>query len=133
MVKQMKQHRGFTLIELLVVLAIVAMLLSIVAPRYLHKTEQAKETVLQEQLASIRTAIDYYYGEHGEYPPSLQTLVEQKYLRKIPVDPVTGREDSWQLVYQQANDEAVSRKAGVYDVHSGAAGNGRNGTAYASW
>ncbi len=125
--------RGFTLIELLVVLAIVAMLLSIVAPRYLHKTEQAKETVLREQLASIRTAIDYYYGEHDEYPPSLQTLVEQKYLRKIPADPITGRADSWQLVYRQENDGAVARQAGIYDIHSGAAGSGRDGTAYAGW
>ncbi|MFZ5757950.1 MAG: type II secretion system protein [Pseudomonadota bacterium] len=123
-----KRTHGFTLIELLVVLAIVAMLLSIVAPRYIHKTEQAKETVLREQLASLRTAIDYHYGDHGEYPPSLQALVDGKYLRKIPVDPVTGRDDTWQVTMQE-----LRGVRGVYDVHSGAAGNGRDGTPYAGW
>lgn len=121
-------RRGFTLIELLVVLAIVAMLLSIVAPRYLHKTDQARDTVLREQLASMRTAIDYYYGDRGEYPATLEVLVEEKYLRRIPVDPVTGRNDTWIPVYQE-----VRGVKGVYDVHSGAEGEGRDGTAYASW
>lgn len=121
-------RRGFTLIELLVVMTIVAMLLSIVAPRYLHKTDQARETVLREQLAAIRVAIDYYYGDRGEYPPNLEDLVEQKYLRRIPVDPVTGRGDTWTLVYQE-----VRGTMGIYDIHSGAVGEARDGTAYATW
>lgn len=123
-----RRARGFTLIELLVVLAIVAMLLSIVAPRYIHKTEQAKETVLREQLAAIRTAIDYHYGDRGAYPPTLQALVDGQYLRRIPVDPITGRDDTWQVTMRETGGVP-----GVYDVHSGAIGNGRQGTPYASW
>lgn len=121
-------QRGFTLIELLVVLAIVALLLSIVTPRYLHKTEAAKETVLKEHLASLRTSIDHYYGDHEVYPPTLDTLVEERYLRAIPTDPITQRNDSWQITLQELN--GIN---GVYDVHSGAPGTSRNGSAYATW
>lgn len=123
-----RTKQGFTLIELLVVLAIVALLLSIVAPRYLHKTEAAKETVLKEQLASLRTSIDHYYADHEVYPPTLETLVEKRYLRSLPIDPFTGRNDSWQVTLQ-----TLGAETGVFDVHSSAPGNGRDGTAYATW
>ncbi len=122
-----RRPSGFTLIELLVVLAIVALLLSVVAPRYIHSVDHAKDAVLKEDLATLRDAIDKYYGDHGTYPASLALLAEQRYVRAVPADPLTQRNDSWVAV------PAPPPLQGVMDVHSGAAGDGADGTAYASW
>lgn len=124
----MKRRRGFTLIELLVVLAVVAMLLSLVAPRYLHQVDKAKEAALKENLAGLRTAIDQYYGDKGRYPEQLQQLVEQHYLRRLPVDPITNQASTWQVVTLEEDGHK-----GIYDIKSGAPGNGMDGTAYNVW
>lgn len=81
---------GFTLVELLVVLAIIATLLSVVAPRYFQATELARETALKANLQTLREAIDHYHGDRGQYPQSLEALVDARYLRAIPVDPISG-------------------------------------------
>lgn len=119
-----RRQGGFTLIELLVVLAVIASLLTIVAPRFFDQTDLATETVLKENLFVVRRAIDLYRGDTGRYPDSLNELVESRYLREIPVDPVTGRKDTWQ---------AVREFSGITDIRSGAPGLGGDGTAYASW
>jgi general secretion pathway protein G len=124
----MAHRKGFTLIELLVVLAVVAMLLSLVAPRYIRQADKAKEAVLRENLTALRLAIDQRYGDKGAYPDSLDQLVEERYLRKLPVDPITQRSDTWQTV---TLDEEGGK--GIYDVKSGAEGLGMNSTAYSSW
>jgi general secretion pathway protein G len=124
----MAHRKGFTLIELLVVLAVVAMLLSLVAPRYIRQADKAKEAVLRENLTALRLAIDQRYGDKGAYPDSLDQLVEERYLRKLPVDPITQRSDTWQTV---TLDEEGGE--GIYDVKSGAEGLGMNSTAYSSW
>lgn len=124
----MRPIRGFTLIELLVVLAIVALLLSIVAPRMMNQIDSAEETALRQNLASIRLAIDKHFADKGEYPESLGALVEARYLRAIPSDPVTGRNDTWVLV--TITDGGKTR---VYDIHSGAEGKARNLSDYVSW
>lgn len=124
----MRRTRGFTLIELLVVLAIVATLLSIVAPRFLHQSDRAREAALRENLSSLRIALDKYYADKGQYPQQLEQLVRERYLRRIPLDPVTGQAGSWRPVVIQEQGQSV-----IYDVHSGAPGNGLDGSPYGSW
>lgn len=119
---------GFTLIELLVAMAIVALLLSIVTPRYFHNVSKAEETVLKEDLVLMREALDKYHADNGRYPDTLEDLVTRKYLRKIPEDPITQSSATWVLIQPSGGD-----KGGVFDIKSGAPGNGRDGTAYANW
>jgi general secretion pathway protein G len=126
--KRMRRGRGFTLIELLVTLAIVATLLTIAVPSYFASLDNARETSLKKSLSVMRSAIDQYHGDKGRYPASLQELVEAKYLRSIPPDPITGATDQW--MPQMAGE---SGPGGVRDVHSGAPGTAKDGTAYASW
>lgn len=124
----MRAHRGFTIIELMVVMAIVALLASVVAPRYFRHIDKARESVLHQNLFVVRDAIDKYYADTGKYPASLQALVDAKYLRALPEDPLTGRTDTWRIV-APANKELGN----LYDLHSAAPGMASNGTAYASW
>lgn len=122
------QRTGFTLIELLVVLAIIALLVSIAAPRYFNSVEKSKEVVLKQDLATLRDALDKYYGDTGKYPESLDDLVSKKYLRKLPVDPITDSATTWIVVPPEDVE-----KGGVFDVHSGAPGNARDGSPYSGW
>lgn len=124
----MRLRRGFTLIELLVVMAVVALLLSIVAPRYMAQADRAREAVLRENLSGLRAAIDQYQADRGSYPATLQELVDKHYLRRIPLDPVTNKNTTWELV--TVDDEG---KPVIYDVKSGAPGTGLDGSAYKSW
>jgi general secretion pathway protein G len=89
---------GFTLIELLAVMAILATLLSIAAPRYFESVDRAKEATLRTDLRVLREAIDKYKGDHGQLPDSLQGLVDQRYIRAVPLDPVTDTATDWMLV-----------------------------------
>lgn len=120
--------KGFTLIELLVVMAIIATLLSIAVPRYFHSVDKSKEAILMQDLQVMRDAIDKFYGDNGKYPDTLDDLVKKKYLRKLPPDPITESTATW--VTTPPEDPA---KGGVYDLHSGAPGNGKDGTPYSSW
>lgn len=123
------QHsQGFTLIELLVVLAIVATLTLMVYPRYSQRIDVAKETVLQENLRAVRAVIDDFRGDRGRYPESLEEMVELKYLKTLPVDPITESSGTWRIVPPPDGEEGA-----VYDLHSGATGIARNGQAYANW
>lgn len=122
------RSQGFTLIELLVVMAILATLLSIAAPRYFESVDRAKETTLRTDLRLIREAIDKYRGDRGQLPDSLQGLVDQRYIRAVPVDPVTDTASDWVLV---PHPDGVS--GGVYDVKSGAPGTARDGSSFAAW
>jgi general secretion pathway protein G len=117
---------GFTLVELLVVLSIIALLLSIAAPRYFQHVERSKEAVLRENLATLRDALDQYHADKGRWPDRLESLAEEHYLRTVPTDPVTGQTDTWITV--PAEDGA-----GVNNVKSGAPGVGTDGTPYADW
>ncbi len=123
-----KALRGFTLIELLVVMVIIATLLTIAAPRYFHSVERSREAVLRQNLSLMREALDKYYGDNGRYPDALDELVSKRYLRSLPVDPLTGSTRSWLVVEPGASD-----KGRVYDVRSGAPGNARDGSRFADW
>lgn len=119
--------RGFTLIELLVVLAIIGGLVALAAPRYLHRVDLAKETVLAADLATMREAVDKFFGDTGRYPASLEELVAQRYLRRIPPDPITERADTWTVVAPPPPDQGA-----VYDVKSGASGSASDGRPFNS-
>jgi general secretion pathway protein G len=120
--------RGFTLIELLVVLAIVATLLTIAVPRYYGSLDKSKEAVLKENLYQLRDAIGKYYGDKGRYPDSLDALATDRYLRKVPLDPITESAVTWVVVPPED-----PQKGGVFDVKSGAQGKALDGTEYAAW
>jgi general secretion pathway protein G len=122
-----RNRRGFTLVELLVVLAIIATLLTLVVPRYFHHVDRSKEAILRENLATLRDAIDQYHADREAWPPSLEALAERRYVRAVPVDPITERADTWELVPPPEGGQ------GVYDVRSGAEGVGKDGQAYRDW
>ena len=119
---------GFTLIELLVVLAIIATLLTIAVPRYYASLDRSKEAVLKENLYQMRDAISKYYADKGKYPESLDALASDKYLRKVPLDPVTDSVATWLLIAPED-----PQKSGVFDVRSGAQGKSLDGTEFSTW
>ena len=120
--------RAFTLIELLVVLGIVALLLTLAVPRFFPSIDSSKETILEENLRNTRTVIDQFRADTGRYPDSLEQLVEKKYLRELPMDPVTGSRETWIVEPPQEEEQGE-----VGDIRSGAPGNGRKGKPYAEW
>lgn len=122
------KKKGFTLIELLVVLAVLAILASIVAPNYLERVDGARETVLRKNLYGLREALDQFFRDKGRYPKDLKELVDQRYIRAVPEDPITGRADSWLLLPSQSG-----QGGGVFDVRSGSTGQARDGTPFAQW
>ena len=118
-----RPQRGFTLIELMVVMTIIALLLSIAAPRYFNHLDRAREAALRETLVVMRDTIDKFHGDTGRYPSDLDELVSRRYLARLPVDPVSERSDTWITV-------PLADEPGVWDVHSGAGGEGQP---YADW
>ena len=121
------RKNGFTFIELAVVMAILSLLLSIALPRYFDGLKRAKEAVLHEDLATMRTAIDHFHADKGSYPASLDDLVNFRYLRTIPVDPITERADTWAIITPPDYSQRV------YDLHSGSAEIASDGTPYNTW
>jgi general secretion pathway protein G len=122
-------RRGFTLIELIVVMAIVALLVSIAAPRYFHSVDRAKDNSLRTTLNVMREAIDQFAADKGRYPQTLGELVETRYLRAVPTDPWTSSDSSWVVV--TPIDPAAKGK--VYDIRSGMAGRAADGRLFADW
>lgn len=120
--------RGFTLIELLVVLAILALLATLALPRYQQHVDREREAVLQENLRQTRKAIEQYHADRGRYPDSLEDLVNRRYLRALPFDPLLESQHHWLL---QAPAPPASGQVG--DLHSAAPGIGHNGLPYRAW
>lgn len=120
--------RGFTVIELLVVLAVIGLLLSVAAPRYVQHVETAREVALKHDLQQMRIAIDKFYADQSRYPMALDELVSKRYLRAIPEDPLTGTAQSWVTVAPDPSGASA-----VYDVRSGAKGQAHDGSLYATW
>ena len=120
--------RGFTLIELLVVMAIIGTLLTIAVPRYFHSVEKSKEAVLHQNLALTRQVLDKYFSDNGKYPDSLDDLVSKKYLRSLPYDPITESTMTWSIIGSDSPEKGT-----VFDIKSGAPGQGLDGTEYKDW
>ena len=123
-----RRCRAFTLLELLVVMAIIATLLSIVAPRYFNSIDKAKESVLRQDLGVMRNAIDQFYSDFGKYPIDLAELVDKRYMRSIPKDPFTESDKTWIEIPPKNETES-----GVYDVQSGYTGRALDGSYYQEW
>jgi len=123
-----RRLRAFTLIELLVVLGIVALLLTLAVPRFFPSIDSTRETILEENLRNTRTLIDQYRSDTGRYPDTLEQLVEKKYLRELPMDPITESRETWVVEPPPEGEQGE-----IGNIRSGAPGNGRKGKPYAEW
>jgi general secretion pathway protein G len=125
--------RGWTLVELLVVISMIAVLATIALTNYRNSVTASREAVLRTDLFRLRDAIDQYYADRGEYPATLESLVSEGYLRKIPEDPFTRSADTWQTVAAEANLSRPTAEPGIYDVKSGSDLTALDGSRYADW
>lgn len=126
--------RGFTLIELLIVMSIITILAGISLAVYNNSIVRAKEAVLKEDLFQMREAMDKYYADKNRWPPSLEALVDEKYIRMVPVDPITNSSTTWQTTYGEPDPGNPSSEPGISNVHSGSDQvSPLTGGAYAEW
>ena len=124
----LRQRCGYTLIEVLIVLSIISLMVALAVPRYVERLEDAREAALRENLKVVRTAIDRFHADLGRYPESLRELVDRRYLREVPIDPLTDKADTW---IELAASEQEPGASGMGDVQSGAEGQTRKGQRYA--
>jgi general secretion pathway protein G len=127
------RERGFTLIELLVVIALISILAAMAVVQYRNSIQRTQEATLKTDLFRMRDAIDQYYADKGKYPSSLDALVSDGYMRKVPEDPFTKTSDSWQTVPAEPDPGNPSAEAGIYDVKSGAQGQALDGSSFVDW
>lgn len=129
-----KRERGYTLIELIIVFTMIGILVGLALPEFRNAVKKAKENTLKENLYLFRTLINQYYSDKGKYPASLQTLVDEGYLRKIPVDPITNQPD-WTEVRDEPKAEEIEpgMEFGIVDVHSSSEVKALDGTLYNTW
>jgi general secretion pathway protein G len=132
-VKLKRDAAGFTIIELLVVLALISILATMGMAQYRNGQIHAREAVLKTDLFDLRDAIDQYYADKGMYPSTLDALVTDGYIRKIPVDPITNAADTWQTVPSEPDPNNPTASVGVYDVKSGSDQTALDGTPYNNW
>jgi len=139
--KRRNREQGFTLLELIVVIAIIGILATIAMPALKNVPVRAREAVLKTNLRTLRDVIDQHYGDKGKYPTSLDALVTEGYLRRLPTDPITKSTETWVPVYEELDPDKPAAesetsddgKPGIIDVHSGAPGNSLDGSPYKDW
>jgi len=124
----LKDRQGYTLIEMMIVISIISILATMALPSFQKQLVRAKETNLRRSLFIMRDTIDQYFADHGRYPGSLQDLETEKYIRKIPMDPLTGSPDTWITIPPEGFAEG-----NIYDVHSGSNKVSLDGTPYNEW
>jgi general secretion pathway protein G len=127
------RESGFTLIELTVVIALIIILASVGLAQYKNSVVHAKESVLKDDLFKMRDAIDQYYADKGKYPESLDSLVSDGYVRRLPDDPITNVSSSWQTVPAEPDPANPTAQPGIYDVKSGSEAMALDGSKYADW
>jgi general secretion pathway protein G len=128
-----RRSSGFTLIELMIVMALIVILAGIGLAVYGNSVTRAKEATLKEDLFRMRDSINQYYADKNKYPSTLSSLVEDKYLRTVPVDPFTNSADSWQTTAAEADPSNPAAEPGIYDVKSGSEQTSLDGTPYSEW
>ena len=128
-----RSDRGFTLLELITVMAVIGILVGIALPNYKVAIMQSREAVLKDDLYRLRDLIDQYYADKGKYPASLDALVSEGSMRRIPEDPITKSADTWQTIPAEPDPGSPSLEPGIYDVKSGAQGTALDGTNYSDW
>ncbi len=128
-----RRRFGFTLIELMIVMAVIAVLMAVALPIYNRSIIRSKESVLKNNLFTLRTVIDEYTYDKQKAPQTLQDLVSDGYLRQVPMDPMTGNADSWKLIMEDASNTVNQTMPGIFDVRSGADGTSLEGTPYSEW
>jgi general secretion pathway protein G len=128
-----RRRFGFTLIELMIVMAIIAVLMAVAIPIYSRSIQRAKESVLKNNLFTLRTVIDEYTYDKQKAPQTLQDLVSDGYLRQVPVDPITNSAETWKLIMEDASNTVNQTEPGIYDVRSGSDATSLEGTPYAEW
>jgi general secretion pathway protein G len=130
---RLRRAAGFTFVELMVVIAIIVIIISMAVPIYNKTIVRSKESVLKNNLFTLRTVIDNYTYDKQKAPQSLQDLVSDGYLREVPVDPMTGSNTTWHTVMEDASQSVNQSEPGIFDVKSGSDKTGLDGTAYSDW
>ena len=130
---RLRRQDGFTLIELLIVIALISILATMGVVQYKNSVNSTKEAVLHTDLFRMRDAIDQYYADKNKYPASLDVLVSDGYMRKIPEDPITKSTDTWQTVPAEPDPSNPSSEPGIYDVKSGAPGTALDGRSFSDF
>ena len=130
-----RRRNGFTLIEMIIVFALIGILVGLGLPQYTNATKRAREAVLKEDLFLLRKLIGQYHLDKGQFPASLQTLVDDGYLYKVPVDPITKTADSWIEIMEVLSEEdlVAGVQPGISDVKSGSSETTLDGTLYSTW
>ncbi len=126
-------RRGFTLIELMIVMTVISILMSVAVPMYTKALTRSKETILRQNLFTMRTVIDEYTYDKGKAPQTLDDLVQAGYLRKIPIDPITGSDQGWRIIMEDASNSVNQSEPGIFDVRSSAEKTSLEGTPYSEW
>ena len=128
--ERQRRLRGFTFVELMVVITIIVILISMAIPIYQKSILRAKESVLANNLFTMRTVIDNYTYDKEKAPQALQDLVTEGYLRDVPIDPITGSNQTWRLIMEDATQSVDQSEPGIFDVRSGSDKVGLDGRPY---